>query len=390
MNIGIIGTGARSIAYLKVCLSDIRENVHVKALAEIDEEKLKQYVKEYLKSENMPDLYTDYNGLLDDETIDAVIICTPDITHREIAVAAMKKNKHILLEKPFATTLEDSIAIYNESIKHNIVFRLGFVLRYTAVYSKIKEIVSRGDLGQLISIEAKETLGYLHGGSFFRRWHRFKKNNGGFLNAKCSHDMDLLNWIASTEPAYVSAFGSRTFFNSKKDAAEKCSECKIKHSCRYQYKSEHYGLFSPIKDLCVYNAEKDIVDHEVVNIEYNNGITASFTVTMLSAEANRTMVIFGTEATLYADLENAVVKVKYIEPKDEIVYKLDTISVGHGGGDQGIYRNFIDSIRSGKYEDKNDALAGLLSTGIAIAGEISMEEKKVVNIRELIGLNRIE
>ncbi|HHV97439.1 MAG TPA: Gfo/Idh/MocA family oxidoreductase [Clostridiaceae bacterium] len=384
MNIGIIGTGNRATAYVKVYLSNICEDVRIKALADIDGEKLKRFGKEYFKLDEMPDLYTDYNELLDDESIEAVIICTPDTTHREIAIAALKKGKHVLLEKPFATTIEDCISLYNESKKYNKVFRLGFVLRYAPLYSKVKEIVSRGDLGKLITIEAKETLGYLHGGSFFRRWHRFKKNNGGFLNAKCCHDMDLLNWIADEEPVNVSAFGNRTYFNPREDAGINCNDCKIKNSCRYAFKEEQRSLFSSEKNLCVFNSDKDIVDHEVLNIEYESGLTASFTVTTLSAEANRTMIIFGTEATLYADFAGGIIKVKYIHPNDEIIYKPDTRLEGHGGGDRGICKDFIDSIRSGKYDGKSDALAGLLSTAVALGGEISMERKEVVNIRELI------
>lgn len=146
MNVAIIGVGARSTAYTHLCLSNIRDDVSVKALADTNREKLEQYADKYFEKDKRPELFTDYNKLLEDTTIDAVIICTPDTTHREISVAAMKKGKHILLEKPMATTIEDCVAIHNESIKNDKVLKLGFVLRYTQLYSKIKEIVSGGVL----------------------------------------------------------------------------------------------------------------------------------------------------------------------------------------------------------------------------------------------------
>lgn len=384
VNVGIIGTGARATAYAQLCTSDIREDVFVKALSDIDMEKMKLFSARYFGAGTAPELYEDYNELLDDGGIDAVFICTPDTTHREIAIAALKKGKHILLEKPLATTFEDCVQIYAESLKYDSVFRMGFVLRYTDIYSKIKEIVDSGELGKLISMEAKETLGYVHAGSFFRRWHRFRKNNGGFLNAKCSHDMDLLNWIAGAEPVYVSAFGSRTYFYKRDGAAARCRECRLKNDCRYYFKSEAFGAFSSVEDLCVYNSEKDIVDHEVVNIEYEDGLTACFTVTMLSAEANRTMTVFGSDATLHADFAGGTIAVKYIRPRRDATYSFNDAEYGHGGGDRGIYENFIDSIRTDRHTMKSDARAGLLSTAIALAAEICMEEKKVIDLRSIL------
>lgn len=384
VNIGLIGTGGRSVAYVPLCLSEIRENVSIRAIADIDGEKMQSYSGKYFAQDLQPAHYTDYNLMLADEAINAVIICTPDTTHREIAIAALKKGKHILLEKPMATTIEDDIAIYEESLRHDTVFRMGFVLRYTKVYKKIKELAQSGRLGRIITVEAKETLGYLHGASFFRRWHRFKKNNGGFLNAKCSHDMDILNWIVADEPFFVSAFGGRSYFNLKEDAAESCTDCKLRFGCRYSYKSSDYGDYNCMEAICPFNAEKDIADHEVVNIEYRNGVTASFTVSTLSAEATRTMVIFGSEATLNADFSKGIIEVKYISPADSELYRMDTVSSGHGGGDEALYCDFIDSIRKESEKNRSDARAGMLSTLVALSAEISMEQRKVINLGELL------
>lgn len=385
MNIGIIGTGARAIGYAMLCNSDIRENIEVKALADINEVRVRYFAEKYFSNKKMPGLYTDYNQLLDDNTIEAVIICTPDITHSQIALKALKKGKHILLEKPMATKIEDCIAIYNESLKHNSVIMMGFVLRYTSLYKKIKEIVSRGELGKLISIEAKETLGYKHAGSFFRRWHRFSKNNGGFLNAKCSHDIDILNWIAGVEPSIVFAAGSRIYFNRREDAPERCLNCTLKNDCRYYCKQENVGKFNPDEDLCVFNADKDIVDHESVIIEYENGLTACFTVSMLSSKANRTMIIFGSDATLSADFMEGTIHVRYINPANEVIYKFTDMNSMHGGGDYGLYIDFIDAVNNdGNYRETNDARAGMMSSVVALAAENCMKENRAVNLPDLI------
>jgi predicted dehydrogenase len=384
MNVAMIGTGSRSTVFTQLCLSGFRSDVKVKALVDIDVEKMRRYAKAYYDESNAPNLYSDYNEMLENEEIDAVFICASDTAHKDIAIACMKKDKHVFLEKPMATTLEDCFAIYEESRRHDRIFRMGFVLRYTNVYEKIKEIVSSGILGQLISVEAKEIMGHLHAGSFFRRWHRFGRNNGGFLNAKCSHDMDILNWIIGDEPLYLSAFGGRSHFNPKPDAAEKCADCGLKHSCRYFYKPSDYGAFNCVEDMCVFNCEKDIVDHETLVLEYPGHVTASFTVSMFGDRATRTMVLFGTEATLYADLAGLSITIGHVFPHDRVSYEFSGADSGHGGGDRGIFADFIDSVASGRKEDRSDARAGMISSVMALAAEQSMSRKKVVNLQELL------
>ncbi len=385
MNIGIIGTGTRSVLYLKPILAGIRENLKIKALADVDDEKLKKYANEYFNAENMPTLYTDYKEMMEKEDLDTVFICTPDNMHTDIVLPIFKMNKNILLEKPMATTIEDCVAIYEESRKQSKHLYLGFVLRYTPLYQKVKEIIDSGVLGKILTVEAKETLDYLHGSSYMRRWHRFKKNSGGFLNTKCCHDMDLLNWLIGSDPEYISAFGSRSYFNPIKDAAAKCVDCKLKDTCKFFYKPEDYLEYNCVEDICVFNSENEIYDNEIVNIQYENGIKASFTVTMLCDVETRTLVIFGSEATLYADLAKNKVEVNGIHPNDKKVYDIKIDETGHFGGDSGLLGLMFDSIEKGT-EYMNDARAGLMSSAMTLAAEKSIDEKKIINVKEYIGI----
>lgn len=388
LRLAIIGTGMRAKIYADILVGNIRKHVHIQAIVDTNEARMHKFLG-MVAFKSAPNLYTDYKQMLDTEAIDAVIICTPDLTHKDIAIEVLRRNVHVLLEKPIATTLEDSIAIYNASLRQASVFRLGFVLRYIPLYREVKQIVSSGVLGTIVTVEAKETLGHMHAGSFFRRWHRFKENNGGFLNAKCSHDIDLLNWILGAEPEYISAFGGRSYFNPLIGAASHCRECSLTSSCKYYYDMDAERSTdgtNTYEDLCVYNSEKDIVDHEVLNVQYNSGVTASFTVSMLSAEANRTMVIFGSEATLIADYDQHTIVVKYIHPQKEHTYRFNKNASEHGGGDEGICMNFIDSINMEYDATMNDGRAGLLSSAVALGGELSMAEKLTVHLPTLLKL----
>ena len=393
MNIGIIGVGGRSKPYT-ILPSLIDPDAKVTALSRRDGAKLEAYAKEYFTEDNMPKLCTDYKDIVNDPDIDAIILCTPDNTHREMATEILRAGKHILLEKPFATTLEDCYELYNESIKHDKVLKLAFVLRYSAMYMKMKEIVDSGKLGTIVNIEANERLSKFHAVSYYRRWNRFKDCSGGFLNAKCSHDLDILSWLLQSEPEYLSAFGGSRYYVEKPEAAKHCSECKIAFDCKqnfYTYQEQN-GWFGAKQDLCPFNIENDLVDHETLNIHYQNDVDVVYTVTMFSADPGRTVTIFGSEATLIAKSGYDGIyrlEVKYIDPADTEVYTFDPTlderyDYKYTQADKTIVKYFIDAV-NGKEVDGgiNDARAGLLSSGMALAAEISMKEKRMVNMKEI-------
>lgn len=386
MYIGIIGTGSRTDDYIIPYISGQLPEFEIKAMSDINENRLKEFSAKYFKDSPMPQLYTDYKDLLDDEEITAVLVCTPDTTHREIAVESMRKGKHILLEKPLATTLEDCLDIYRESLKHDTVFHLAFGMRQSPLYQKVREIVASGQLGRIMAVESNETLGYIHAGSFFRRWQRFRANSGGFLNYKCCHDLDIMNWIIGSDPAYISAFGSRSYFNPREDAADVCRDCRLGDTCRYYYRPEDYyelfGQFGSLEDICVFNCQKDIIDHEVVNIIYKNDVTVSFTVSMPGAEGSKHMTVFGSEATLHVDSAKQTITVRYIHPSNETVYK---IGKDNRSMDSGTYllKRFHRCIEENA--GSSDAKAGLLSSGLALMAEKSMEDHMIYDISTITG-----
>lgn len=125
-----------------------------------------------------------------------------------------------------------------------------------------------------------------------------------------------------------------------------------------------------MEPICPFNCEKDIVDHEVLNIEYQNGVTASFTVTMLNAEANRTTVVYGSEGTMTCDMAKALSPYAFCTARMFIPTTWPIPRAAHGGGDERLYRELVRLCKSGNAE--NDARAGLLSTAAALAGGASI------------------
>ncbi len=374
MNIGIIGTGNRATAYYDI--EKYNKTVKVVAICDLDKEKNSKVVNKYFSKNNIR-IYYNYLDLLNDDDIDGVIICTPDFTHTQITIDSIKRNKKILLEKPVATNLDDLKVLYRECINYDKTILPGFVLRYTDIFKKVNELIKSGSIGDIITIEASETLKPIHAASFFRRWHKSEINNGGFLNAKCSHDLDLLNMFINKKPLFVSSFGSNIHFTSEKNNVAKCSLCEKYDECIYVDKSNNE--FSGINyDLCPYMVSSDIVDHQVVLIEYETGITASFTVSMHAEKGNRKMAIFGTKGVIRTDFFTQKITIDFPNSKEREVYDINASSKGHGGGDESLCKLF------GINNDNNEIYNGILSTSIALAAEKSRKEKVIVSMKEFV------
>lgn len=381
MNIAIIGTGGRSLAYLNQLRND--ERVQIRALCDIDEAKLHSYADKYFSGSDRPLLSTDYSEIINMENIDLLLICTPDTTHVEIALAAAEKQKAMMIEKPVATTLADAALIEDKLGDYDANLFVGFVLRYTPVYQKAKEIIDAGIIGGLITVRAMEALDPRHAGSFYRRWHRFSQNNGGLMNTKCSHDLDILNWLIGCRPKRLTAMGGRKIFVTRDDVPDACGKCPIYNDCVYAFPYDYYrrefDSYHSLSDLCVYNSEKDIVDHECMQIEYENGVIAQFELCMFSQVENRTMTIRGAKATLDIDFCGNRLCINRLDGTSETIC-VDGPESGHGGGDQGLIDDIIDTMS--RKQRKNHVIAGSLASQMALLGEISMREQRCVSLDE--------
>ena len=188
MKLGIIGLGARADVYSHrlVVNPEFKEHTVV-ATCDIDETRLEYFTNAHFgKQEKLPTKYLDWKDLLADPEVEGVLITTPDHAHMEIALAAMEKGLPMILEKPIEAAPERAVEIYKAGRDYDKTIALGFVLRYTNFYEKIKEIVDSGELGTLVSLTASENLDKNHSSSYFRRWHRYNKFSGGMMNTKCS------------------------------------------------------------------------------------------------------------------------------------------------------------------------------------------------------------
>ena len=302
---------------------------------------------------------------------DVMIIATQDRQHVQQAIPAMEKGYHLLLEKPISPSLSECIALREKAHETGRAVIVCHVLRYTQFYGAIKRLLQEGAVGRIESVQAAENVAYWHYAHSYVRgnWRRCEDSSPMVL-AKSCHDMDILRWLIDAPCLRVSSYGSLDWFkkeNAPEGCAERCLDgCSIKSTCPYD--AEKIYLYNdksgydsgnrewPLTVLCtdptpeklmaalrsgpygrcVYHCDNDVVDHQVVNMEFDGGVTATFTMSAFTARCYRTIKIMGSMGELEGDLDtNTLVLRQFGQPDRSIA--LDPILdrfAGHGGGDE--------------------------------------------------------
>lgn len=306
----------------------------------------------------------------------------------------------LLLEKPMAPTEPEARRIVEAVERNGVVFAVGHVMRYTAYTRALKTILASGELGTLASVQHLEPVGWWHQAhSFVRGAWREEKTSGPMLLTKSCHDLDWLLHIIEKEPVGVASFGSLTHFraeNRPEGAADRCVSCPstIESSCPYSAKRFYPGLLGdPVKEFwplgavtadatpegvsraleegpygrCVYACDNDVVDQQVVMLEFAGGMTASFTMTAFTPLEHRKTRLFGSHG--FAEGDGSTIRVVDFRTGQERIVETETsagasLADGHGGGDGGLTLAFVQAVaerdQSRLGADAGDALAGHL------------------------------
>lgn len=198
LRIGLIGCGLISRAHVRAVGSLGAEVARLVAVCDLDE----ALAAERAREAGAEIVLTDWRELLRREDVDAVDICLPHDLHAEVAIAAAQAGKHILVEKPIATTLEDGWSMVRAAREAGVVLMTAFVERFEAENQRVKQLVDEGWLGTplLAQLDHLQNV-YIPEG----HWARERKRLGGgaIASAGC-HRLDLLRWFLG-EVEWVSA-----------------------------------------------------------------------------------------------------------------------------------------------------------------------------------------
>ena len=382
----LIGAGGRGTKYVKegaancpemelVAVADpnpVRRN-HIKEKFNLPEECCYEWGEDILKLPKMAD---------------AAIIATQDQNHYELAMMAIEKGYHLLLEKPISPSPEECLAISEAANAKGVQVVVCHVLRYTPFFMTVKKIIDDGMIGKVKNVVHVEGVGDLHYSHSYVRgdWHKTADSSPMIL-AKSCHDIDIIQWLVGEKCTKVQSFGSLTYFckdNKPEGAPEFCIQgCPHEEECPYSAiklsRNRQVAWFachatkrhSPTKEdiekliretnygRCVFQGDNDVVDQQVVNLEYESGATASFTMSAFN-QGGRVIRIMGTKGELEGRMDADHVTVyNFSTHKTEKIYinsfsADESIAGGHGGGDAGIIRAFCQ-LMLGKYEGKSFA-----------------------------------
>ncbi len=340
---------------------------------------------------------------------DAVFICTQDDDHAAPALKALELGYHVLLEKPMSNTEEECRAIEAAARKAGRTLAVCHVLRYTPFYMTLKALIDAGEIGEVTTINQIENVGYWHQAhSFVRGNWRSSTESSPMILAKSCHDMDIILWLMGRDCLRVQSFGSLRHFtaeNAPEGAPARCLDgCPHAEACPYYAPKLYMDMTKtgwPIDiittDLseegrrkaleegpygrCVYRCDNDVVDRQIVNMEFEGGGVATFTMTGLSADFSRQLKIFGTEGQIEADMgTKEIVLHRFGEEKKTIPLDMGGNTSGHGGGDYGIMRNFLAVLRDGG-EIRTSAAISLQSHLMCFAAERSRIEHTVIELK---------
>ena len=311
---------------------------------------------------------------------DAVIISTPDDLHYGPCMKALEVGYDVLLEKPIAPTEKECLDILNLANKTGRIVAVCHVLRYAPYFIKLREMIQSGSIGKLISIQHLEPIEHIHMSHSYVRgnWHNSKETTPIIL-AKSCHDLDILRWIIDKPCKNIAAFGSLKWFkkeNAPDRSTNRCTDgCAVEKTCPYSAlkiynkpdgwssvfdfpddisKHEEY-LLEQLKTTnygrCVYRMENDQPDHYVTSMEFEDEITANFSMEAFTSYHGRRTRIMGSHGDIAGDM-TAFTHTDFLTGK---ITKWD-ISIeedknsgyqgsGHGGGDWGLVTDFINAVK---------------------------------------------
>lgn len=337
LGIGVIGCGGMGRAVLKAVLEQ-DERLQVAAIYDPDERSVKATV-EMLPTP--PVICDNYQDVVTRPDIDWVMIASWNRDHAEQTVAAFEAGKHVFCQKPLALTLDECVRMKQAGEKSGKQFNIGFTLRYSPHYRKIKELIAAGRIGRILSMEFNETLHFNHGGYIHGDWRRLREYAGTHLLEKCCHDIDLVNWMTESRPRRVASFGGNDFFTpANAHHAERVGRCASDGRLAYS------GWGGPI-DLDPFQSDKDIVDNQVAILEYESGARATFHTNCNAGIPERRIYILGTEGAIRADVIAGTIQLQRIGWDSKIEDVSTDASGGHGGGDEILAQELADSMLNG-------------------------------------------
>lgn len=346
---GVIGTGMMGCEHIR----NLRAlpGAAVTAIADSDE---RSRAFGRLAAGEDVEVYADHRELLARAPVDAVVVATPNFTHFAVLQDVFRTSKHVLVEKPLCTTVEDSLRVVEQAEKHPGIVWVGMEYRYMRPVARLVEEVHGGAVGRLRMLAIRE-----HRFPFLPKvgdWNRFSRNTGGTLVEKCCHFFDLMHLVTRQRPAQVYASGAQD----------------VNHL------DERYGGERP-----------DILDNAYVVVDFDGGARGLLDLCMFAENSTNELEIAATgdrgKAEAFLPAHRLVLTRRDRDEPATVEFRVDPraqVLGSHHGSTFFEHLALRDAIRSGG-RPLVSAADGALAVAVGVAGERSARERRPVALGEL-------
>ncbi len=379
----LVGAGNRAVIYSELALRE-PDRMKVVGIVDPDAEHMEKVREQFsVPPENC---FTSLDDFLKREPFaDAVINGTMDQLHVQTSIPVLEAGYDLLLEKPFAVNEEELRRLVKVANDCKRKVYICHVLRYTPFYSAIKRHLVNREIGDILSIEMCEHVNYHHMAAAYVRgkWRSPKLCFAPMLLAKSCHDLDLMMWMmGDTKPKTVFSYGGDIQFGKErkpKEAGTRCMvDCPLNGTCTFSAEANYVhtprwqqyvmreingekipqNIAESLKTdnpygKCVWDFERDgNVDHQAVIVNFENGVTGTFTMVGGAARSERNIHIVGTKGEIKGTFEEAKYILRKIAPYTRAGYEDTLIDLkvtgdmtgeqgAHGGGDRRLVSDFL-------------------------------------------------
>lgn len=412
--VAIIGVGSRGgDAYGSIMMTR-KDEFEIVALCDKKPERLEVFGEKFgVEKENR---FIDEEEFFQKRRADLLIIATLDGDHIRHCLAAFELGYDVMCEKPITDDRDECLQLLEAQKRHGNKVLVCHVLRYAPAFLKVAELLEQNEIGRLVLIEALERVGFWHQAHSYVRgnWRR-RADTTPMILAKCCHDLDLIQFYANSRCKSVSSVGDLTYFtkeNAPEGAAKRCSECSCAGTCPLDAKRVYMDSWeywnrkedtwpqnvlvtAPITEAklkkaieegpygrCAFDCDNDVVDHQITQMTFENGVKATLTMTGFTARGGRRMSFYGTNGEIILDEAESTIRVQQFgkQPYTISLKDLTEGGFGHGGGDSRIIENLY-LVLSGKEESRTSLASSIESHLIGICAEESrLQGGKLISI----------
>lgn len=370
MKFGVIGWGLRR--HLGILAHQPDKGREVVALADPSEDARAKFQEEISKEAFV---CSDFRDLLG-RGLDGIFVLSPDWLHEEQGIACLEAGVPIYLEKPMAITVEGCDRLLETAKRTGTRLYVGHNMRHFGVVRKMREWIQQGLIGEVKTAWCRHFVSY-GGEAYFRDWHADRRQSTGLLLQKGSHDIDVLHWLCGGYSKRVTAMGALMVYGDLTDRQRPGEKVAVEFKNTW-----------PPKSLDKLYPTVDVEDVNMMLMELDNGVLASYQQCHFTPDAWRNYTVIGTEGRIenFGDSPGQSVvrlwdtgKAAY-RKHAELEYRVPEATGSHGGSDVRILEEFFRFVELGGRTDTSPVAARM---AVAAGYEATMSVRNGGQPREV-------